>query len=120
MIILYFYIIFYKFAKKLKMGNNEKTILGLSKSLFWDTDTTKLDPKKHKAYIIDRVLARGTLEEFKIIKDFYGKTKIKNVAKKLRYMNNIELNFCSIYFKLPITQFRCYIYKQLNQSHWSY
>jgi len=55
------------------MENNQTTVLGLSKTLFWDTDISKIDPKKHKAYIIDRVLFRGTWEEFKIIINYYGK-----------------------------------------------
>jgi hypothetical protein len=48
----------------------------LSKTLFWDVDIKKLDNEKSKHFIIGRVLDFGTLEDWKIIKDFYGITKI--------------------------------------------
>jgi len=98
----------------------EKGILGLSKSLFWDVDPQTIDPKKHAAYIIERVVTLGTMEDFLIIKEYYGKEKIKQTVKNLRYLNERDLNFCSVYFNIPIIQFRCYTIKQLNQTHWNY
>lgn len=98
----------------------EKSILGLSKALFWDVDPQTIDSQKHAAYIIERVITLGTMEDFIIIKKYYGKSKIKRIVKNLRYLNDKDLNFCSIYFNLPITEFRCYITKQLNQTLWSY
>lgn len=105
---------------KEKIMEIEKSILGLSKALFWDVDHQTIDPQKHAAYIIEKVITLGTMDDFIVIKSFYGKRKIKNVVKKLRYLNDRDLNFCSTYFKLPVTEFRCYITKQLNQTLWSY
>jgi hypothetical protein len=98
----------------------EKGILGLSKSLFWDVDPQTIDTQKHAAYIIERVITLGTMEDFIIIKNYYGKDKIKQIVKGLRYLNDKDLNFCSVYFKLPKNQFRCYTTKQLNQTLWNY
>jgi len=102
------------------MTNNDKGVLGLSRSLFWDVDPDTVDPEKHAAFIIDKVICLGTMEDFQIIKNYYGKPKIKRVTKKIRYMDDRELNFCSIYFNVPITQFRCYTTKQSNLTHWNY
>jgi len=98
----------------------EKSILGLPKALFWDVDPKKIDPQKHAAYIIERAITLGTMDDFIIIKKFYGKSKIKRIVKKLRYLNDKDMNFCSIYFNIPITEFRCYTTKQLNQTLWDY
>jgi hypothetical protein len=98
----------------------EKSILGLSKSLFWDVDPQTIDTQKHAPYIIEKVITLGTMQDFIIVKNLYGKSKIKKTVKKLRFLTDRDLNFCSIYFNLPITEFRCYITKQLNQSHWNY
>jgi hypothetical protein len=92
----------------------------LSPVLFWDVDRAKLHPQKHAAYIVERVLSLGTMEDFQQIKEYYGKPKIKRIAKKLRYLDDRVLHFCSIYFNVPITHFRCYTLKQSSPSHWNY
>jgi hypothetical protein len=102
------------------MSNNAKSILGFSKVLFWDIEPQKIDSKKQAAFIIERVLSLGTMEDFNVLKSIYGKTKIKNEAKKIRYLDDRVLHFCSIYFKTPLNEFRCYIAKQSNHTHWNY
>jgi hypothetical protein len=92
----------------------------LSKNLFWDIDIQTLNEEKHASYIIERVLSRGTMQDFQEIKSYYGKPKIKRIAKKLRYMDNRVLHFCSAYFNTPITEFRCYTIKQSTQTYWNY
>jgi hypothetical protein len=98
----------------------EKNILGLTKALFWDVDPQTVDLQKHASYIIEKVIALGTMEDFKIIKQYYGIPKIKRIIKKLRYMNDRDLNFYSTYFNIPLKDFRCYKLKLLNLTHWEY
>ncbi len=95
-------------------------IANLSESLFWDTDRQNLEPKRHSAYIIERVLSRGTWQDFLLIREFYGKASIKRAVKKLRYLDSRVLHFCSIYFQIPLTNFRCYSIQQSNLTHWNY
>lgn len=95
-------------------------ISALSPALFWDVDSRSLDGDKHAAYIAERVLTRGTLDDFRLLKAHYGKPKIKRIAKKIRYMDDRTLHFCSAYFNVPIPEFRCYILRQSNQAHWNY
>ena len=103
-----------------KMKKKKDIVSKLSKTLFWDVDIATIDPEKHAPYIIERVLSRGTMNDFKLLIAYYGKKKIKETAKTLRYMDDRVLHFCSAYFNTPITQFRCYIQKQLNHTHWNY
>jgi len=100
--------------------SGETVLFGLSKSLFWDVDLSTLDAQKHAAFIIEKVLFLGTMHDFLKTKAHYGKPLIKSVAKNLRYMNDREHHFCSVYFNLPLNQFRCYTTKQSNQTHWNY
>ncbi len=102
------------------MDTNNDIILGLSKTLFWDVDIASIDYHKHAPYIIERVLNRGTMEDWNIIKTYYGKPKIKETAMNLRYMDNRLLHFCSAYFDVPIKDFRCYTQRQSSPSHWQY
>lgn len=102
------------------MEASKEIIKGLSKTLFWDVDIATIQYDKHAPFVVDRVLSMGSLEDFKIIKAYYGKPKLKRIAKNLRYMDVRVLHFCSVYFKVPISDFRCYTTTQLNQTHWSY
>lgn len=102
------------------MRNNKSKTLGLSDVLFWDVDAKSIDYDKHAPFVIQRVFSMGTLEDFKIIKNYYGKQKIKNIVKNLRYMNDRELSFCSAYFNIPFTEFRCYTTKQSTLTYWNY
>lgn len=92
----------------------------LSPHLFWDVSILTLDLDEHAHYIIDRVMSLGTMEDFKIIKSYYGIEIIKRVVKQARYLDNKVLHFCSVYFNIPLTDFRCYTLKQLTTSHWQY
>lgn len=51
----------------------------LSKSLFWDTDITKIDWKKQYKAVIQRVFERGNEIEKNEMERFYGKSKVNNV-----------------------------------------
>ena len=95
-------------------------IAQLSPTLFWDVDIATINPKKHAPYIVERVLTRGTWDEFKQLIAYYGKIKVKHIAQKLRYLDDRTMYFCSAYFNPPINQFRCYTQKQLNLTHWDY
>ncbi|MFM2268197.1 MAG: hypothetical protein RL757_1638 [Bacteroidota bacterium] len=89
-----------------------------SPSLFWDVDKTTLDAKRHRRFIIERTLTHGTLSDWFLIKNHYGKAIIKAESQQIRYLDPKTLSFCATYFKVPIENFRCYIQKQSNPTHW--
>ena len=92
----------------------------LSKVLFWDVDFDTIDWEKNSPYVIERVLMKGKWENFKAILNFYGKSRIKEIIVKLRYLDKRTLQFCSVYFDIPLNKFRCYNIRQSNQLHWDY
>jgi len=92
----------------------------LRKSLFWDTDYDKLDWDKHISYVVSRVLQRGTLEDFRNIVAYYGKEKLREVIKNIRYLDKKPMYFSSIYFEIPLTEIRCYNIRQSRKLHWDY
>lgn len=83
--------------------------------LFWDTDVNSINPKKHKQAIIERVIERGSFDEFKELIDFYGKNTVIDCVKKARWFSEKTMYFVSAYFNIPLDDLRCYIQKQLNQ-----
>ena len=96
------------------------SISDFSPALFWDVDKATLDFEKHSVHIIDKVMLRGTWKEFKLIMSYYGRERVAKTVKNLRYLDKRTLQFCSVYFKIPITEMRCYIWQQSNPSHWDY
>ncbi len=101
----------------MKTKNNT---LQLSKTLFWDTDITKIDYEKNARHIIERVLMRGMLTDWFEIKKYYGTERIKNEIIKIRYLDKVTLNFCSKYFKIQKKQFKCYNTEPSIQKLWNY
>jgi hypothetical protein len=63
---------------------------------------------------------KGKWENFKAILEYYGESVIKETIVKLRYMDKRTLQFCSVYFNIPLNKFRCYNIKQSNKLHWDY
>jgi hypothetical protein len=102
------------------MGISKNNIQHFSEYLFWDVDRNLLEIEKSKVYIIDRVLSHGMLSDWNLIKQFYGKETIKNVALQLRHLDKYALHFCAAYFEEPIQNFRCYSFAQSNPVHWNY
>lgn len=92
----------------------------LSDRLFWDVNPTSLDWEKDIALIVTRVLERGTLEEFRTLVQKYGLNQIVDVAKEIRSMDLLAINFLAQISGTPITEFRCYNSIQSNPPHWIY
>ncbi len=98
----------------------ENNTLQLSKTLFWDTDISQIDYEKNARHIIERVLLRGTLDDWFAIKKYYGVERIRQEVVKIRYLDKVTLNFCSKYFKIPKNQFKCYNTEPSIRKLWDY
>ena len=99
---------------------DQQLALKLSKKLFWDVNPETIDADKHALFIVERVLTRGSWDEFQKIITWYGKGKIASYACQIRYLDKKTLSFCSSYFNIAKESFRCYAQQQLNQTHWNY
>ncbi|MFN0036297.1 MAG: DUF6922 domain-containing protein [Saprospiraceae bacterium] len=91
-----------------------------STNLFWDTDETTLDSAKHTRFIVERVLTRGRLADWYALSHLYGYERIKQEALKIRYLDKVTLSFCSSFFKVPKSKFRCYKQPPSIQQLWQY
>ena len=101
------------------MSGNEYINM-FSAHLFWDVRKEDVDFDEHAQYIIKRVLEYGLLEDWNLIRQYYGLSKIVEVAKELRDLEPRALAYISAVSKTPKGQFRCYIWKQSNIQHWNF
>ena len=92
----------------------------LDKRLFWDVDIADIDAERHKRFIIQRVLERGGLEDWRLLKNHYTLPTIVEETQQMRSLEPHALALIACIAELPREAFRCYISKQLNQKHWSY
>ncbi len=92
----------------------------LNKALFWDTNYQNIDYEKHSRFVIERVLTRGNLQDWKELKLYYGLNKIKDEAINIRYLDKITLNFCHTFFNIQKNKFRCYNTEPSIRKLWNY
>ena len=83
-----------------------KSALNLNKSLFWDVDYQRLDSVRDADFIIERVLNYGDEKDFKTAINFYGLEMIKQSAKRVKYINEKNLNFWAVIFQIPLESFQ--------------
>lgn len=88
-------------------------MLKIDKKYFWDVDLDSLNLERHKRFIISRILQRGNWPDFTGLITYYGLDRVKEEMVQIRYLDKKTLNFCSIYFNMPLEKFRCYRNKSL-------
>lgn len=92
----------------------------LSKHLFWDVDRSKLDFEKDAQLVVQRALEYGMIDDWIIIRDYYGIDRIAKVAMMSRDLDPISANFIAQVSGTDIKQYRCYILRQSQPTHWIY
>lgn len=90
----------------------------ISKVAFWDVNFDEIDFEKNARDIIGRVLMNGKLSDWVEIQRYYETNKIKEEIVQMRFLTDITLNFCSIYYEIPKEEFRCYKLKQSIPKLW--
>ena len=83
-------------------------MLPFTQALFWDCDPKALDSRKHRKFIIARVLNRGRMSDWRSLKQLYSDEELRHEVVGLRDLNPKALAFCSIYFDIPKETFRCF------------
>ena len=91
-----------------------------SSHLFWDVNRNKLDLMKDKSFIVKQVLEYGFLNDWILLKRFYGVEQIALIAKSFRELEPKALSFISVISNYPKTEFRCFAQKQLMPQHWNF
>jgi len=60
----------------------------LRPSLFWDTDTKKLDINKNAKYIIERIMDFGNEDEARWMRKYYPKSLLAEVVRTSRVLGS--------------------------------
>lgn len=85
---------------------SEEFLNRLRPESFWDTERTRLDPRKHARFIIRRVMERGTREEVTAVNAFYPREEIAEALLGARSLEPKTLAYFSAVLDIPQDQFR--------------
>jgi len=80
----------------------------LSKFLFWDTDTRKLDYESRASFVLERVFTMGMQEDEWKANKYYGKERIRKEVVKCRSLDKKTINYLSVFYEIPKKEFACY------------
>ena len=80
----------------------------LSKYLFWDIDTRKLDYESRASFVLERVFSMGMQKDEWEVNKFYGKDRIRKEVVKCKLLDKKTLNYLSVFYKIPKKEFKCY------------
>lgn len=92
----------------------------LSPHLFWDVRREEIDLERYPQYVIKRVLEYGLMNDWVLLRTYYGLPRIVEEAKKLRELDPRALSYLAAISKTPKTEFRCYTYQQSIPPHWNF
>ncbi len=101
------------------MYNNQVLVNQLSPYLFWDIDKDSFDAECNSAQLIQRVLEYGELNDWRIIRNFYGLDRIASDCKQLRTLTPKALSFVCIVTGPHKEDYRCYNFRQSFPTPWN-
>ena len=91
-----------------------------SKHLFWDVNINELDFQKNKKMIIHRVLDYGLIDDWWIIKKYYGIVQIAEIAVTIKDLDKKSASFIAAITKIPKEKFLCYSTRQSTPELWNF
>lgn len=94
-------------AKKEKIKHGSSSCLTAFADLFWDVPPSSIDFDIHARFVIERVLERGSVDDWLMLLDLYGKKRICEEVVHIRSLDPKSLNFLSVSFSIDKDKFRC-------------
>lgn len=70
------------------------------RTLFWDVDRESIDPERNKRFIIERILARGDVDDFRFAEGLYGSDTLRETLLKAKTIDRKSLSFWCFYFNI--------------------
>lgn len=97
-----------------------KKIPILNKRIFWDVNFESLDYDDKTSFIICRVFERGDVEDIRQCRRYYKAELISKALLEVKYLPLRTIYLASAIIHKPVTDFRCYILRQLNPGLFPY
>jgi hypothetical protein len=86
----------------------------LSSYLFWDVDRDTIDPEQHAAFLICRVVERGSSLDVREAWTWYGEARIQEALVHAPSLSRKTINYFALQFRIPVGEFRSW----QSGQHW--
>ena len=91
----------------------------LPRRLFWEFRYDDIEWRKEYLTVIERVLERGTPEEWAEMTRFYGEARVIDILKReLKFLNDYAIDEVCAFFPVRKEELLCYTRKQSRPGHW--
>lgn len=100
------------------MENKAKPIF--NKRIFWDVVFENIDYDAKANFVIERVFERGDVEDIRNCRRYYGDEKVTSALLNAKFLPEHTMYLASAVIDRPLTDFRCYILRQLNPTLFPY
>ncbi len=92
----------------------------LNPRIFWDIRFDELDYEKYANFIIERVFERGDVEDIRQVRRFYGDEKVGEALTNAKWLASSTLSLAKAILNNENEDYRCYLLKQSNPTHFDY
>lgn len=99
--------------------SSQECISKFSNNLFWDADYSMLSMDESPAYIIQRVMEHGQMDDWRLINRYYGLNRIVEECKNMRTLDPVCLAFVTTISHTDEKDYRCYHIRQSFPTHWN-
>ena len=79
------------------MASNQEAVPQIRKHLLWEYNLDVFNYKRSSKIVIERIIERGNLKEWKEMLRFYGRETVLEVARKSKQLDKKEKNFTEIF-----------------------
>lgn len=88
------------------MTASQKFIAQFSPHLFWDVDRVSIDVEQNAAFLICRVMERGSSSEVRKVWSYYGETAVREALVHAPSLTRKTIAFFANQFSVPKETFR--------------
>lgn len=99
--------------------NNKEIRMSFSKHLFWDVDLEQFSLDTCPSQVITRILEYGEMQDWLLIRNYYGIDKIVEELKTVRSLDSRALSYICCISGAKKEDFRCYHTAQSNRTLWN-
>jgi len=100
------------------MSENKKPVF--NKRIFWDVNYEQMDLDNRAVFVIERVFERGDVDDIRQCRRYYGDEKVTRVLLNAKFLPEHRIHLASAVIDKQLTDFRCYMLRQLNPELFPY
>jgi len=90
-----------------------------TRQLFWDTTLGRIDMEKNCRAIVERVITRGNLNDWRLLVNHYTLERVVAEAQRIKCLDPVTEAFMAFVGNVPRESFRCYTERLSNPHLWN-